>query len=203
MVLNSIENKVIILKSTMVARTEEEIKVLFNPFRLKILDTFLLYKKPITVKQLSTLLGKQPSFVHYHVMMLLKIGVIELVKTEIINGIVAKYYQRKYKQIYFGTAEAPKALFQQENSVIERKFVEAAMQTQKDIKAYFKELPENNDAVKDLPLFYFDDLHLDKNDHDELYEELGKLVEKYSKKGTGKKAYSTLVSIVKTDKDAE
>lgn len=197
--LVSIEKKVIILKSIKIARTEEEIKVLFNPFRLKILDTFLLYKKPITVKQLATLLGKQPSFVHYHVMMLLKIDVIELVRTEVINGIVAKFYQRKYKQIYFGTAEAPKALFQQENSIIERKFVEAAMQTQKDIKHYFKELPDDQSSLKDLPLFYFDDLYLDKNDHDELYTELGKLMEKYSERSAEKQAYSTLLNIVKTD----
>ncbi len=183
----------------MTARSPEEIKVLFNPLRLKILDTFLIYKKPITVKQLATLLGMQPSRVHYHVMLLLKIDVIELVRTEIINGIVAKYYQRKYKQIYFGSAEVPKMLFQQENSIIERKFVEAAMKTQTDIQHYFKVFNQGGDLAKDLPLFYFDDLYLDKNDHDELYEELGKLVEKYSEKGAGKKAYSTLVSIVKTD----
>lgn len=64
-----------------------------DPFRLNIVQTFYEYDKPLTVKMVSDALGEVPAKVHYHVKKLEKHGILVLVYTKEINGIIAKYYE--------------------------------------------------------------------------------------------------------------
>ncbi|MGH4123424.1 MAG: ArsR/SmtB family transcription factor [Clostridium sp.] len=70
----------------------EEIRILSNTFRMKIISLFNLNKESLTVKQMADKLGEVPSKVHYHVKMLKQIGVMEIVETREKSGIVEKYY---------------------------------------------------------------------------------------------------------------
>ena len=72
--------------------TEEELKILSDPFRLRIISTYVEHEKPLTVKGCADILNEIPSKVHYHIKKLLKIGILELDHIEVINGINAKYY---------------------------------------------------------------------------------------------------------------
>ncbi len=70
----------------------EEIKVFSDPYRLQILRCFNLLGEPATVKQIADEMGEVPAKVHYHVKKMEKIGILELMYTKEINGIIAKYY---------------------------------------------------------------------------------------------------------------
>ncbi|WP_432408590.1 ArsR/SmtB family transcription factor [Wukongibacter sp. M2B1] len=70
----------------------EEIKVFSDPYRLQILRCFNLFGDPATVKQIADEMGEVPAKVHYHVKKMEKIGILELMYTKEINGIIAKYY---------------------------------------------------------------------------------------------------------------
>lgn len=72
--------------------TLEEIKVISDPFRLKILFIFDEEQTPLTVKQMAVKLEEVPAKVHYHVKELERIGVLEIVETKEKAGIVEKYY---------------------------------------------------------------------------------------------------------------
>lgn len=72
--------------------TEEELKILSDPFRLRIISAYVEHEKPLTVKGCADIINEIPSKVHYHIKKLIKIGILALDHIEVINGINAKYY---------------------------------------------------------------------------------------------------------------
>ncbi|WP_054958276.1 winged helix-turn-helix domain-containing protein [Paenibacillus dakarensis] len=78
---------------TKVLTTLEEIKIFSDPYRLQILNVFNKLDRPATVKEVSDEMGEVPAKVHYHVKKLEKIGLLSMVSTKEINGIIAKYYE--------------------------------------------------------------------------------------------------------------
>ncbi len=81
------------LENTKVLKTTEEIKAISDPYRFKIIATFSSFVDGATASQIAEKLGEVPSKVYYHIKKLEKAGILEVVNTEIINGIVAKYYK--------------------------------------------------------------------------------------------------------------
>ncbi|MGG4128046.1 winged helix-turn-helix domain-containing protein [Paenibacillus illinoisensis] len=76
-----------------VLSTIEEIKIYSDPYRIQILNMFNKQGRPSTVKEIADKLGEVPAKVHYHVKKLEKIGLLTIVSTREINGIIAKYYE--------------------------------------------------------------------------------------------------------------
>jgi DNA-binding transcriptional ArsR family regulator len=68
----------------------ETLKVLADPLRLRILE-FLA--KPGTVKQIAQKIDRPPTKLYYHFNLLEKHGLIEMVDTRIVSGIIEKHYQ--------------------------------------------------------------------------------------------------------------
>lgn len=79
-----------------ILRTQDEINLGFHPYRVRILMKYYDLDRPMTVKQVATELGESPAKVHYHVKKLVNGDLLELIKTELINGITAKFYFPKY-----------------------------------------------------------------------------------------------------------
>ena len=77
-------------KKVFVAKTVEEVKMIFEPYRLRIIQTIFHNKSEMTVKEIATEMEEAPNKVHYHVKKLFNYGAIKLVRTENINGIIAK-----------------------------------------------------------------------------------------------------------------
>ncbi len=69
------------------------IKILVDEKRQEVLNVLRNSKQAMTVKQISEKLGVKPANVHFHVKKLEDIGILHLVKTEEIHGIIAKYYE--------------------------------------------------------------------------------------------------------------
>ncbi|MDQ0090031.1 putative transcriptional regulator [Paenibacillus anaericanus] len=76
----------------MILTSLEDIRVYSDPYRLQIMNTFFNMDRPATVKEIADELGEVPAKVHYHVKKLEKIGLLKLVSTKNIKGIIAKYY---------------------------------------------------------------------------------------------------------------
>lgn len=78
------------MKEVHILNSLEEINIVSDPIRLKILMT--LGTSPKTAQDLSDALGVSRSKIHYHLKILQQNGIIEVVDTELINGITQKYF---------------------------------------------------------------------------------------------------------------
>jgi predicted ArsR family transcriptional regulator len=80
------------MKKEKILSSLEEIKVISDPFRFKILVLFNEETGSLTVKQMAVKLNEVPSKVHYHVKELERIGVLEIVETKEKGGVIEKFY---------------------------------------------------------------------------------------------------------------
>lgn len=78
------------MKEVHILDTLEEINIVSDPIRLKIIMT--LGVTPKTAQDLSDALGVSRSKIHYHLKILEQNGIVEVVDTELINGITQKYF---------------------------------------------------------------------------------------------------------------
>ncbi len=69
----------------------ETLKVMTDPLRLQIME--IMMEQPVTVKQLAARLEMEPTKLYYHVNLLEKHGLIVIVKTQVVSGIIEKHYQ--------------------------------------------------------------------------------------------------------------
>ncbi|MCA1054095.1 winged helix-turn-helix domain-containing protein [Rossellomorea aquimaris] len=71
----------------------EQQKLISNATRIKIIH--LLKQEELTAMEVATRLGKSVGSVHYHIQLLHKGGILELVKEKKKGGIIEKYYKSK------------------------------------------------------------------------------------------------------------
>ncbi len=163
----------------MILKTTEEIKAVSDPYRLKILRVLSSYEEGATASMVAEEMGEVPSKVYYHIKKLEKVGVIEIVKTEVINGIVAKYYKK--------TAET----FTIEGDNEEMNNPLFLNETYKTIKSVYDESLEiireaisNKEASKDIApmIMSASDIYLTEEEMEELIEYIRNVKNKASKK---------------------
>ena len=78
------------MKEVHILDTLEEVNIVSDPIRLKIIMT--LGATPKTAQDLSDALGVSRSKIHYHLKILEQNGIVEVVDTDLINGITQKYF---------------------------------------------------------------------------------------------------------------
>lgn len=78
------------MEETFIIQTPATLKALADPLRMEIMR---LLKTPKTVKDLGSALNHPPTKLYYHVNMMEKSGVIQVVETNIVSGIIEKKYQ--------------------------------------------------------------------------------------------------------------
>jgi len=81
------------MKEKKTLTTFKEVKAMSDPFKYRILMTFYKMEQPATVKQIADSINEVPAKVHYHVKKMEDAGIIQLVYTKEINGIIAKFYE--------------------------------------------------------------------------------------------------------------
>jgi DNA-binding transcriptional ArsR family regulator len=79
------------LDEEFIIRDLETLKVVADSLRMQILD--LLREKPLTVKQLASDLDITPTKLYYHINLMEKHGLIRVVDTRLVSGILEKRYQ--------------------------------------------------------------------------------------------------------------
>lgn len=75
----------------MVITDWETHKVLVNPLRIRLLE--LLVDEAQTVKQLATVVDMEPVKLYYHINLLESHGLIRVVDTQVVSGIIEKWYR--------------------------------------------------------------------------------------------------------------
>ena len=85
------------MKDVIVLKELEQIKAISQQYRLDIIEAF--DNKAKTAKQIAELLDEPHGRVNYHIKILEKVGIIELVEEVTKFGVVEKYYQPVAKKI--------------------------------------------------------------------------------------------------------
>lgn len=191
-------------KNLKVIRTDEELKVFTDPYRMRIIETFLHNNKSMTVKQVADELGEVPAKVHYHVKKLLKIELLKLNHIEVINGINAKYYELLYDEFKVELSSGAKsAQFKSQMNYITRMITRILDDFRKDILAREdKFVPENQDRDYEGVISQ-NSLYLSKEEYDEFTKDYKQLVNRYKDNINDKENrtfYSNIMGIVKKEK---
>ncbi len=93
--------------------TLEQIKVVADPLRLRLLEAFCAEAR--TTKQVADLLDEKPTRLYHHVEALAKVGLIRLCDTRPVRGTVEKYYRAVAR-----TFRADPKIFQRADAAGER-----------------------------------------------------------------------------------
>jgi Helix-turn-helix domain len=80
----------------------EQVRVLADPFRLKLLGVF--GDRPRTTKQVAQQLGEKPTKLYHHVEVLERVGLLALKETRPNRGTLEKYYQAVATRFRIGAA---------------------------------------------------------------------------------------------------
>ena len=187
-----------------VIKTDEELKIFTDPYRMKIIETFRENEEPMTVKQVADSLGEVPAKVHYHVKKLLKIELIELDHIEIINGINAKYYKMPYSEFRVelpsGTQTGSK---RRQLNYISKMISEILEEFKDDVYARQDHLIKNETNAEDEGTVHQNSLFLNEEELRQFTEDYTQLVEKYKEnrsKKDGRNQYNTIMGIIKKTK---
>lgn len=187
-----------------IIRSDEEVKVFTDPYRLRIIDTFYESSLPLTVKGVADAMGEVPAKVHYHVQKLLAIELIELDHIEVINGINAKYYKLITDEFVLDISRKN----QEKNYISQATAMERFLLNTIDdyrenvvkLGNLYKEAANNQEVemkLKSSGIISSQTVYLNDEDYLDFEEEIKRLMKKYSKKEEGKRAYASLMTYTK------
>lgn len=128
--------------------TIEQIKAYSDPLRIKIIYELYNIGKPATVKQIADNLKLVPANVHYHVKKLEKAGILTLHHTEIINGIVAKYYEPAAKSFSINDKNIDSSVFKVLKSELGKTVQNLYNHSQEIFSDQILKLEKDNDGDK-------------------------------------------------------
>jgi len=179
-------------KKILVLKTDQDVKMVFDPFRKKIVIAYLDSDKSLTAKQVGELLDESPAKVNYHIKKLVNYGTLVLDKTENINGIIAKYYKSVYKNILFRGEDLSNEVYLAQTPWIEESFKKLTDKFIKDLHKHMELVAssENNDQRHLRGLTQH--LYMTKDEQEDFLKKFDKLVEPYLKKNEAKEVLSML-----------
>ena len=182
-------------KDFLLCKTDEDIKMVFDPYRKKIIMKYLHSKEPLTVKQVADKLEEVPAKVHYHVKKLIDYGVLSLAKTEEINGIMAKYYKSNYKGILFEGSELSSEVYLSQMPFIRDVFTKITEKFRKDLEKHAELVSKDEDQRHISAEIHH--LYMTKEEEQEFLDTMDKIIEKFSKPDESKEVYSCLRSLAR------
>ncbi|MCF7926238.1 MAG: hypothetical protein K9L74_01505 [Candidatus Izimaplasma sp.] len=187
-----------------IIETDEEIKVFTDPYRNKIINTFLSEDRPLTVKMVADILGEVPAKVHYHVKKILKINLIELDHIEVINGINAKYYKMLYDNFKLKINQnQDERLINTQLDHVTKMLVSIIDEFKSDVLNRVEDL-EDNFHNSDYEGFISQiKLTLTEENYDEFNNEFKTLIKKYTSKKNEGTSYSFLLGLIRKDKEKD
>jgi DNA-binding transcriptional ArsR family regulator len=168
----------------------DTLKVLADPLRLRIRE---LMQEPTTVKQVAAVLELPPTKLYYHINLLEKHGLIVLVDTRVVSGIIEKHYQvsaqnvRVAKHLLSGGDGNPEGL-----SIAIKTFFETARDDlQQAVKQGAVEWDDAGERHKGLSL-HTGSMRLTEQQAAEFYREVEALFERFHDLSDSQKGNSSL-----------
>jgi DNA-binding transcriptional ArsR family regulator len=83
--------------NTFIIRDLDTLKVVADPLHIQIFD--VLIRNTLTVKQIAEKLGLSSSKLYYHINLMEKHGLIRVVDTRVVSGIIEKHYRAVATQV--------------------------------------------------------------------------------------------------------
>lgn len=171
----------------------EEVKAFSVPYRLKILEYMYSFKAPATVKKIADKMGETPAKIHYHVKIMEEVGIVKLVYTKNINGIIAKFYEPAAEHYHInhlsGNDEDKFKMLNETQKVIASYYDESK-------KNFLSQLEKTNE--KHAGFAMPDEIYLTAEEFPEFQKELENINKKYSTNSNkeGKIKYKAFYSII-------
>lgn len=165
------------LKEEITITDPETLKVIGDPLRLQILKTF---KHPRTVKDVAEILGIAQTKLYYHVNMLEKHNLIEVVETNVVSGIIEKKYRVTAARFgvdeeLLSTVEDPSGHI---DSLLGAIFNSAKDEIKKSIQADLMDLKDQSDAKRGV--IVHTSLNLTDEQVTEFMEKLSAVLKEYN-----------------------
>lgn len=180
-----------------IANSLNEVKMIYDPYRLKILRVLHKKGKEMTVKQTAEVLKEAPNKVHYHMKKLFDFGVLNLVRTENINGIIAKYYNTKYDGYIIGNEGKSDDVKHAKEMALMNALDDASIKFKKDMSSYIDLVAEQGEkAQRGLQINYIT-LYMTKDEKEEFSKAMWELIDKYSKEDKEKEIYTTIQTLAR------
>jgi len=178
--------------------TDEEIKIFSDPYRMRIIETFMGTEEPLTTKKVADSMGEVPAKVHYHVQKLLKIKIIELDHIEVINGINAKYY-KLVNDSFSIEMKKDGSLTSKMNRIskVQNILINHIDAYKKDVLRATEGFSNITDDIAFGGMFYRKDLYLNEEDAQKVQKIVNDLIDKYSKNDKDKERHSMLIGVVR------
>ncbi len=180
-------------KNVLVLKTDEDVKMVFDPFRKKIVVAYLESKESLTAKQIADKISDSPAKVNYHIKKLVNYGALKLDKTENINGILAKYYKSAYKNIMFRGADLSNKVYLSQGEMIEKVFNTLSENFAEDLHKHLELVAKSEKDKQQRALkAHIVRLYMTPEEQIEYLKEIDKLTEKFLKKDENKEVFSML-----------
>lgn len=180
--------------------TLEEIKIYSDPYRLQILNVLNKMDRAATVKEVADRIGDVPAKVHYHMKKLERIGLVKIVSTKEINGIIAKYYEPflgavKIKRGENSEEPVIKELIRSETN----KLLSELFDQNRD--RFFKNMNKEDEATTSM--LTNTSLYMSEDEAREFFVELDKMLTPYKKKrGEGYHEYEFFASNIRNHEES-
>lgn len=181
-----------------IIKTDEEYKIMVDPYRMNIFSIYKDHKEPLTVKMVADIMGEVRSKVHYHVQKLISIDILELDHIEIINGIHAKYYRTTTDWLRFSVREGLGSIAtSMQVDQIANVLFETIDKYKQDIVHRFTEAKKTGvESMKDSGYLTLNELYLTPDDYEELLQLITDFANKKEKETPNSKKYSSLFGVI-------
>ena len=186
-------------KGRLVLKTEKEVRIFTDPYRMRITEIFFKERRALTPKQVADILGELPSKVNYHIKKLASINVLYVTRTEDIKGITAKFYGLTHGSFALDSEHKTDEYY----VPAVKKLVESDLKIHLDW--FMKDLIESKEkfgtvdpADFELGNSYFR-ICASKDDVQKIEKELNAVFSKYGELDENKNIYRVFIGYVKTE----
>ncbi|WIF94981.1 winged helix-turn-helix domain-containing protein [Caminicella sporogenes] len=163
------------MKEVLVLRELEQIKAISHPYRIEILEAF--EDSSATAKQIADKMGEPHAKVNYHIKILLKVGILELIEEKIKLGIVEKYYMPAAK-----TFVIDKSILDSGEKKVLDSVNQAKISIFKNIsKDFYKAVEVADEKNYPKKILHFNDYYLTLDEIDKLQDKMAALIEEFLK----------------------
>jgi Bacterial regulatory protein, arsR family. len=179
-----------------VLKTVDEIRVFSDPYRLQILNCFYSFNEPATVKQVANEMGEVPANVHYHVKKMEKCGIVKLVYTKEINGIIAKYYEPAAKRFDIGRSDIAEPI---QKAALDETRVMITTTYNESLKTFLEAVKSDGERSKRGSIS-LENVFLTEEEYEQFIKYIGEFYDKYKdrkKADSNVNEYSLFITTIK------
>lgn len=186
-------------KKIFIAKTAEEVKMVFDPLRLRILEAIYHNDEEMNVKEIATEIEEAANKVHYHVMKLVDFGALKLVRTEAINGIIAKYYTNAYDGYVLDPSGGSKQVYELTKKSLFSNLDMSVAKFKKDMVTYMNLVAEQGKEAQRGIVIGYHKLYMTKKEKEDFMKEISELLMKYETEDLNKEIYTMIQTIARIE----